>query len=68
MVFLQVCLPTLGIFWHPFHPLDRFADIQELITKFDFEQVAIYKMESLSLNLIASSLQKLLDDVGLLSL
>lgn len=42
MVFPQVCLPTLGIFWHPFHPLDRFADIQELITKFDFEQVAIF--------------------------
>lgn len=42
MVFLQVCLPTLGIFWHPFHPLDRFADIQELITKFDFEQVTIF--------------------------
>ena len=42
MVFPQVCLPTLGIFWHPFHPLDRFADILELITKFDFEQVAIF--------------------------
>lgn len=42
MVFPQVYLPTLGIFWHPFHPLDRFADIQELITKFDFEQVTIF--------------------------